>query len=78
MTPTQGEKLNELSILTIIKTFWMKAGDNNVLENVLIKETTEQWHLKTKWCIIDEEKLKLGEYFDDTTKIEKDLFLAKK
>lgn len=54
----------------------MKAGDNNVLENVLIKETTEQWHLKTKSCIIDEEKLKLGEYFDDTTKIEKD-FLSK-
>lgn len=78
MTPTQGEKLNELSLLTILKTFWMKAGDNNVLENVLIKEATEQWHLKTKSCIIDKEKLKLGEYFDDTTKIEKDLFLAKK
>lgn len=56
----------------------MKIGDNDVLENVLIKETTEQWHLKTKSCIIDEEKLKLGENFDDTTKIEKDIFLAKK
>lgn len=56
----------------------MKVGDNDVLENVLIKETTEHWHLKTKSGIIDQEKLKLGENFDDTTKIEKDLFLAKK
>lgn len=33
----------------------MKAGGNDVLENVVIKETTEQRCLKTKSCVIEEE-----------------------
>lgn len=30
----------------------MKAGGNHVLENALIKETTERWHLEMKSCVM--------------------------